>query len=383
MALLSPDEHLGMPADEIDTPALLVDLDDLEFNIHKLASHFEAAGKQLRPHTKSHKTPAIAHLQLQAGAIGVTCAKVGEAEVMADAGINDVLIANEVVGRRKVQRLMDLARRCDIMVAVDSLDNLADLDAAAGAAGVQPRVLAEVNIGHNRCGVAFDSDDVLELSRATHETEHLRFCGVMGYQGHVVDLEDAAEREPGAHECLSRLSSCIDRLRAANLPVDIVSTSATGDYYISTTYDAVTEVQAGSYALMDAAYGRLDLGFRNALTVLTTVSSLPTPEQVITDAGLKSVTPEHGLPLVKLPSREGVEVGWDPQGLRHLQCEALSEEHGRLRAVDGPCHLEMGDVIEFIPGHGCTTVNLHDTLYAVRRGRLEAVWPIAARGKVR
>ena len=172
-------------------------------------------------------------------------------------------------------------------------------------------------------------------------------------------------------------------MRADGLPVEIVSTSATGDYYVSTTFDAVTEVQAGSYALMDAAYGRLGLGFRNALTVLTTVTSRPTPEQVITDAGLKAVTPEHGFPLVKLPSRDGVEVGWDPQGLRHLECESLSEEHGRLRASGGPCQLECGDVIEFIPGHGCTTVNLYDDLYAVRGGRLEAVWPVAARGKVR
>jgi D-serine deaminase-like pyridoxal phosphate-dependent protein len=167
------------------------------------------------------------------------------------------------------------------------------------------------------------------------------------------------------------------------LVVDIVSTSATGDYYVSTTYDAVTEVQAGSYALMDASYGTLGLGFRNALTVLTTVTNRPNAEQVITDAGLKTLTPEHGFPLVKLPSREGIEVGWDPQSLRFLTCHALSEEHGRLRSEGGPCHLEPGDLIEFIPGHGCTTMNLHDRIYAVRDGRLEAIWPIAARGKVR
>ena len=372
-----------MRVDEIDTPALLVDLDHLEHNIQRLASHFAEAGKHLRPHTKSHKTPAIAHMQLQAGAIGVTCAKVGEAEVMADAGIDDILIANEVVGKRKVERLMVLARRCNIMAAVDAADNLADLDAAAGAAGVAPRILVEANIGHNRCGVAADSEAAVELCRQVHEARNLRFCGIMGYQGHVVDLEDREARESGAHECLQRLTACVDRVRAAGLPVDIVSTSATGDYYISTTYDAVTEVQAGSYALMDAAYGRLELGFRNALSVLTTVTSLPAPDQVITDAGLKSVTPEHGMPQIKLPSKEGLEVGWDPDGLRFLECHALSEEHGRLRTVDGDCHLQSGDLLEFIPGHGCTTVNLHDVLYAVRDGRLEAVWPIAARGKVR
>ena len=376
-------EHIGMAVEDIDTPVLLCDLDALEHNVQMLATHFATAGKQLRPHTKSHKTPAIASMQMTAGAIGVTCAKLGEAEVMADAGIDDILIANEVIGRRKIERLMELARRCDIMVAVDHPDNLEDLDRAAESAGVKPRILVEVNIGHNRCGVDADSEDVVDLCRDAAGKQHLRFAGIMGYQGHVVDLEDKNARETGANECLERLSACVGRVRTAGIDVDIVSTSATGDYYISTTYDTVTEVQAGSYALMDAAYGRLNLGFQHALSVLTTVTSRPTDEQVITDAGLKSVTPEHGMPVVKLPSKEGIDVGWDPQGLRHLECHSLSEEHGRLRTVDGLCHLEVGDLIEFIPGHGCTTMNLHDNIYAVRNGRLEAIWPIAARGKVR
>ena len=381
--MVTSDEHIGMAVEDIDTPVLLCDLDALEHNIQMLSTHFAAAGKQLRPHTKSHKTPAIANMQMAAGAIGVTCAKLGEAEVMADAGIQDILIANEVIGPRKIERLMELARRCDIMVSVDHPDNLEDLDKAAGAAGVTPRILVEVNIGHNRCGVDADSDDVVELCREAAAAKHLRFLGIMGYQGHVVDLEDKTARETGAHGCLQRLSACVERVRDAGIEVGIVSTSATGDYYISTTYDAVTEVQAGSYALMDAAYGRLNLGFQHALSVLTTVTSRPTPEQVITDAGLKSVTPEHGMPEVKLPSKDGIEVGWDPKGLRFLECYSLSEEHGRLHTVDGPCHLEVGEVIEFIPGHGCTTMNLHDNIYAVRDGRLEAIWPIAARGKVR
>lgn len=379
----SDQEPIGTAVRDIDTPVLLCDLDALEHNIQKLADHFAQAGKRLRPHTKSHKTPAIANMQMVAGAIGVTCAKLGEAEVMADAGIDDILIANEVIGRRKIERLMALARRCDIMVAVDHPDNLEDLEQAAAAAGVQPRVLVEVNIGHNRCGVDADSADVVELCREAANAKHLRFTGIMGYQGHVVDLEDKKARETGANECLQRLSSCVARVREAGIAVEIVSTSATGDYYISTTYDTVTEVQAGSYALMDAAYGRLDLGFEHALSVLTTVTSRPAEDQVITDAGLKSVTPEHGMPDVRLPSKEGIDVGWDPKGLRFLECHALSEEHGRLQTVDGPCHLEVGDLIEFIPGHGCTTMNLHDHIYAVRNGRLEAIWPIAARGKVR
>ena len=362
-------EYIGMPRAEIDTPVLLVDLDALEHNIQKLASHFAAAGKNLRPHTKSHKTPAIASKQLEAGAQGITCAKVGEAEAMADAGIQDILIANEVIGAKKIQRLMDLAARCDIMAAVDHPQNLAELDAAAAQAKVHPRVILEINIGHNRCGISPGADAV-DLGRQAAACKNLRFCGIMGYEGHIVDLVDKGERDGGAHQCLQRLVDTRADLEKAGIEVEIVSASGTGDYYISTTYDGVTEVQAGSYALMDAAYGKLDLGFQHALSVLTTVTSRPSPEQVITDAGLKSLTPEHGVPEIK--NRDD------------LYCEALSEEHGRLRTHAGPCtDLAVGDVLEFIPGHGCTTINLHDHLYAVRDDRLAEIWEIAGRGKVR
>ncbi len=363
-------DYIGMHRDEIDTPVLLVDLDALDYNIEKMAAHFRATGKHLRPHSKSHKTPAIAQRQLEAGALGITCAKLGEAEVMADAGIQDILIANEVVGTKKIERLMRLAARCDIMVAVDHPTNLDALSEAAAAHGVAPRVLVEVNIGHNRCG-ATPGQNAVALAQRTVDAAHLRFAGIMGYEGHVVDLEDDAEREGKARECLQRLVDARADIEAAGIDVGICSSSATGDYYVSTTFDGITEVQAGSYALMDAAYGRLGLGFQNALTVLTTVGSRPTPHQVITDAGLKSLTPEHGFPLVKDRS--------------DLECHALSEEHGRLRTLDGGActDIEVGDVLEFIPGHGCTTVNLHDYLYAMRDGQLVEVWPIAARGKVR
>ena len=356
-----------MPVVEIDTPALLVDLDALEHNIAAMAGHFAGTDKTLRPHTKSHKTPAIAHRQLAAGARGVTCAKLGEAEVMADAGIDDILIANEVVGPRKIERLMRLAARCDIMVAADDPTALQRLQEAAAAADVRPRLLLEVNIGHDRCGLP-PGPDPLALARQAEEASHLRFCGLMGYEGHVVDLEDREDRESGARQCIQRLVDARADLEAAGLEVRICSASGTGDYYISTGFSGVTEVQAGSYALMDAAYARLDLGFRNALTVLTTVVSRPSAGQVVTDAGLKSVTPEHGMPLVK--------------GRPDLECHALSEEHGRLRAEGDP-RLEAGDLLEFVPGHGCTTVNLHDPLYAARGGLLEEIWPVAARGKVR
>ena len=362
-------EYLGMPVAEIDTPVLLVGLEALEANIARLARHFREAGKELRPHTKSHKTPAIAHKQLAAGAIGITCAKLGEAEAMAATGIQDILMANEVIGAKKIARLMELARHCDIMVAVDNPQNLAQLEEAAGRAGVKPRILLEINIGHNRCGVAAGSAAAVELATAAARCRHLRYCGMMGYEGHVVDLEDRAAREDGARECLQRLVDTRAAVEREGIAVEICSASGTGDYYLSTTYAGITEVQAGSYALMDVAYGKLGLGFEYALTVLTTVISRPSGERVITDAGLKALTPEHGLPLVK--------------DHPELECHALSEEHGRLRTLQGTSPLPVGEVLEFIPGHGCTTVNLYDQLYAIRAGKLEAIWPVAGRGKLR
>lgn len=364
-----PQDYVGMPRAEIDTPALLVDMEALESNLEKMAACFRDAGKNLRPHTKSHKTPAIARLQLDAGAIGITCAKLGEAEAMADAGISDILIANQIVGRRKLPRLLALAERCNIMVAVDHPDNLQDLAAAAQSRHTTLRVLLEINIGHNRCGLR-RGPQVVELARQAAALKGIGFCGLMGYEGHIIDLDDSSRRDSGARDCLQQLVDTRADVEAAGLPVDICSSSGTGDYYISVTYPGITEVQAGSYALMDAAYARLGLGFRQALTVLTTVSSRPAPDQVITDAGLKSVTPEHGMPLVR--DRDD------------LECHALSEEHGRLRSTRGPVtDLQLGDLLEFIPGHGCTTVNLHDQFYAMRNGRVEAIWDIAARGRVR
>ena len=365
----NPTEHIGIKKSEIDTPVLLVDIDALEYNIEKMADHFRKANKNLRPHSKSHKTPEIAKMQLTAGAIGITCAKLGEAEVMAEAGIQDILIANEVVGARKISRLVALAKKCNIIVAVDNPNNLSIIDAAAGLEGVKLRVLIEVNIGHNRCGAA-PGEQATSLAKQADEAKNIRFDGIMGYEGHVVDLENVTEREEGARVCLQRLVDVRSDIESLGINVDICSSSATGDYYISTQFDGITEVQAGSYALMDAAYGRLELGFKQALSLLTMVCSRPTPEQVITDAGLKSLTPEHGFPIVK--------------NRPDLVCHALSEEHGRLLTKNGPCtDLSLGDLIEFIPGHGCTTINLHDNLYVLRDEKLIDIWRIAARGRVR
>ena len=216
----NPTEQIGIKKSEIDTPVLLVDIEALEYNIGKMADHFRKANKNLRPHSKSHKTPEIAKMQLTAGAIGITCAKLGEAEVMAEAGIQDILIANEVVGSRKISRLVELAKKCDIIVAVDDPKNLSIIDAAAGLEGVKPRVLIEVNIGHNRCGAA-PGEQATSLARQADEAKNIRFDGIMGYEGHVVDLENVTEREEGARVCLQRLVDVRSDIESLGINVDI------------------------------------------------------------------------------------------------------------------------------------------------------------------
>ncbi len=358
--------EVGLRVEDLDTPALLVDLEALERNIRRMADFFASVPANLRPHVKTHKTPAIAHKQIAAGAQGITCAKLGEAEVMAAAGIDDILIANQVVGPAKIARLMGLARQISVTVAVDNPQNVADLSAAATAAGATVGVLVEVNVGMNRCGVA-PGEAAVALAQQVARSPGLRFRGVMGYEGHCVAIPDRREREEKARAAMALLIATKEMIEAAGLPVEVVSGGGTGTFDITGRYPGVTEVQAGSYVTMDTSYRRLDLGFECALTVLTTVISRPQPGLAIVDAGMKAITPEFGMP--------------EPKGLPGARVVRLSEEHGKIELADGG--LSVGDKLELIPSHGCTTFNLHDRLYAVRAGRVEAVWPIAGRGQFR
>ncbi len=357
----------GIPKHELDTPALCIDLPTLQANIRRMAEMTQAMGVSLRPHIKTHKCPAIARMQLDAGAVGVTCAKVSEAEVMAAAGIRDILIANQIVARQKVARLMGLAAYTDVMVAVDDAANVADLGAAARAHGVTLRALVEVDIGMGRCGIAPGAPAV-ELARQVAGTEGLRFEGVMGYEGHAVMIPDADERRRVTQASLTLLTDTVAQVRAAGLPVNIVSSGGTPTFAITGAWPGVTELQPGAYATMDAQY-RHHVGmteFGCALTLVSTVVSVRDDRAVI-DAGLKSMTRDFGPPLVIDPP------GWEIVG--------LSEEHGRLARRDG-APLRPGDRVEIAPNHGCTTINLHDRFHVIRDGCVVAVWPVAARGKV-
>ena len=358
----------GTPKHELDTPALCIDLPALQANITRLAEAAKAMGVRVRPHTKTHKCPVIAHMQLAAGAIGITCAKVGEAEVMAQAGIRDILIANQIVGRQKIDRLMGLAGYTDVMVAVDSAGNVEELSAAAQARGVTLRVLVEVDIGMGRCGVE-PGAAALELALHAAEAKGLRVEGVMGYEGHAVTIPDLDERRRQTETSLKLLTDTAGMIRGAGIPVNIVSAGGTGTYAITGAWPGITELQTGSYATQDLKY-RAEVGmaeFGYALTLMSTVVSARGGDHAIVDAGLKALTTDLGRPAVIDPP------GWE--------LYRLSEEHGWLRRLDGP-PLKVGDRVEIVPSHGCTTINLHERYHVLHDGGLVAVWPIAARGKV-
>jgi len=357
---------IGMPKEQIPTPALILDLDVFEENLKRMADFFKGPVK-LRPHIKTHKCPIIAHLQVEAGAIGITCAKLSEAEVMAEHGIKDILIANEVVGYGKPERLAALAGRTAIKVAVDDKSNIDDLDKAACAFGSRLGVVIEVNVGNDRCGTR-SMEETLDMAKYILAKKGLMFKGLMGYEGHCVFIVDREERQSACLKANKILVDSAEMLRTHGFACEIVSAGGTGTYDMSGVYPGITEIEAGSYIFMDGRYSG-NVGndtFRPALWVLSTVISKPRPGLALIDAGMKSLTHEFGLPVPLLP-------GADLKG--------MSEEHGRLELLPEADHLKVGDLVAVMPSHGCTTVNLHDRYCVIKNNRLAAVWNIACRGK--
>lgn len=348
------------------TPCLCLDADLLEHNIAKMAAFLGDGPVRLRPHSKTHKCPTIAWLQLRAGAVGITCAKLSEAEVMAQAGIRDILIANQVVDKEKITRLVHLAANSDVMVAVDTVGNVQDLAQAAQVAGIRLRVLIEVEVGMGRCG-SEPGMPTLALAHEVLRLPGLRFEGLMGYEGHAVMIPDQTIRAETAKTAMAHLVGTRDMLVSQGIEVKIVSGGGTGTYDTTGAYPGLTEIQAGSYATMDSKYRSVGVDFACALTVLARVIALRGMDVAIIDAGLKTMTSEFGMPAVAQPQ------GW--------MLERLAEEHGFLRCQQGS-PLAVGDLVELIPSHGCTTINLHDRYVVTRRGVVDAIWPIAARGCV-
>jgi D-serine deaminase-like pyridoxal phosphate-dependent protein len=360
---------VGLPKDRLDTPALCVDLDVMEGNIARIATACREHGVAWRPHTKGQKVPAIAHKLLAAGAIGVTCQKLGEAEVMAAAGIRDILVANQIVGDQKIARLVNLLRHADVVVAVDDPDNVAALDAAARAKGVRLRVVIEVNIGGNRAGVE-PGVAVAALARRIAEHPGLRFAGVMGWESHTTSIPDQAEKEHAVAAAVKLLTQSADACRSAGLPVDIVSCGGTGTYRFTTAQPGVTEIEAGGGIFSDVRYRtKFLVDHPYALTVMTTVTSRPNPRRIICDAGKKAMSSDAAEPL--------------PLGVEHVKSVNLSAEHARIELTEPDTRLRVGDRVEFVVGYGDTTVHLHEELYGIRDGAVEIVWPILGRGRMR
>lgn len=364
--------QLGDPLEALDTPVMIVDLELMENNIASLMARLRGSRVLVRPHLKTVKSPELAHILLEAGASGGCVAKVSEAEVMAQGGIEDLLITTEIVGKPKLARLVALVQRHPrIKVVVDSQSGAQALQQAMGEAHLHIDVLIDLNVGQNRCGVT-PGEEALSLARFIGKLSNIHLVGVQGYEGHLQHIHDSQERARRCRQAMQLLIGTAAQLRAAGFHIKVVTTGGTGTAEICASCEGVTEVQPGSFVFMDTDY-RNALGpiYSNALTILSTVISRPTPTRSVVDAGLKSLSTDSGMP--------------EPRGLPGVRYRPGGDEHGILTWGDGAAPdslLEVGDRIELIPSHIDTTINLHDYYYACRNGKLEAIWPVAARGKV-
>ena len=358
---------VGRPIAELDTPALLVDLDAMERNIATVAGELRRTGVNWRPHAKAHKCPAIAHEQLAAGAIGVTVAKLGEAEVMAAVGVRDILIANQIVGPIKARRLAALAAHCDVIVAVDDAANVRELDEAAGAHGTRPRVVVEVDTGMERAGV-LPGEPAVRLAEVVAGARHLRFAGLMAWEGHTMSVADAAARRRAIAASVGLLTATVRACREAGLPVEIVSCGGSGTYLTTAGIEGVTEVQAGGATFGDAVYRELGAPVEPALLLLTQVTSRAAPDRIVVDAGRKAVDPTARAPV--------------PRGLAGVAGFQVSAEHGRITLLEPSETPRPGDRIVFEIGYGDQCVHLHERLYGVRGEVVETVWPVLGRGRL-
>jgi D-serine deaminase-like pyridoxal phosphate-dependent protein len=361
---------LGCDIDDLDTPALCIDLDVMQANIQHIVGLCRKHGIDWRPHSKAHKSPQIAAWEIREGALGVTCAKLGEAEVMAAAGIGDILIANQIVGPHKMARLVALRKIADPIATVDDIVQAEAMSQAMSAAGLTLRVLIEVDIGLARAGV-LPGEPVLHLAQRLARLPGLRLAGIMGYEGHLLTVEDAAEKEDRIRSAIAILARTKQAMIEAGLPCDIVSAGGTGSCAITVTCPGITELQAGGLIFMDAFYRNKcnvrEFGF--ALKLITTVVSRPAPDRAIVDAGRKSQYADSHPPLV---------VGHDD-----MELVRLSAEHGEFRLKPTAQGLKIGDRLELIPGYSDFTNVLHDEFYGIRGRRLEAIFPLVGRGKIR
>jgi D-serine deaminase-like pyridoxal phosphate-dependent protein len=361
---------VGTPVQQLDTPALVVDLTILEHNIETLHAFFRQREAKVRPHVESHRCPAIAHKQLAAGGtVGGICVNtIGQAEVFTEHGFSDVLIANEIVTPQKIGRLCACARHARVTVAVDHPQNIQDLSDAATAHGVALHLVVEIHTRANRCGVE-PGQPALDLAKLVQQVPRLEFAGLMTREG-PMPTEDPGKFAAESRQWIQKVLDTREIVERAGIPVHTVSVGGTYNYEIAGTMAGVTAVLAGTYALMDARYAQSRPSFKAAASVMTTVTSRPEPGSAIVDAGQKAVGIDTGLPVA--------------QDLPGATVLALSAEHGRLRLQDeADSKVALADKIRLTPWDIGTCVNLYDYIHAVRDGKLEVVWDVAARGRYR
>lgn len=354
---------IGEPLSALDTPQLLIDLDVVDANLKRLFDAARERGVDVRTHFKSLKCAGLAKYIHAAGGRGFLCAKLNEAEVLADAGLTDILIANQIVGPIKMRRLGALAKRSQLRVCVDHPDNVAELSRAMVEAGTTIGVLIEVDIGMARCGVA-PGEPALALAQRIVASPGLRFDGLQGYDGHLQLLSDMAEKKVKCLQGLQQLVATRRLLEKAGIPVKVVTGAGTGTWEFTAGYEGVTEIQPGSFVLMDCIYHGVRPEFGCALSILTTVISRQANWYIL-DAGSKAISRDFGSPVVKD----------HPQDI----LARLSEEHAKVESSDPK--VRVGDRREVIPSHCCATMNLHRACIAVRKGKVEALWPIEASGR--
>jgi D-serine deaminase-like pyridoxal phosphate-dependent protein len=352
--------------EQLDTPALLLDLDAVERNLDRMAAEFAGKRAQLRPHAKTHKTAILAQMQMERGAIGVCCAKLGEAEALCEGGIREMLITTELVGATKIERLMTLAARVNVTVVVDSAAVTEPLARAASRLGIRLRVLVDVNVGQDRAGTK-PGEPAVALGRFVASCPSLELAGLQGYEGHLQHVADARTRGAADASAVALLCETARGFSAAGLSTEIVTTGGTGTYRFAVQHDAVTDVQPGSYVVMDAQYGAIDgLDFEHALTLSSTVISVR-DDVAILDAGYKSLSNDGGLPRLVTGNAE---------------FEFAGDEFGKLTGAR-ELNLRVGDVVRVVPGHCDTTINLHDAYIVHRGATIIDRWPILARGASR
>jgi 3-hydroxy-D-aspartate aldolase len=365
----------GMDAADIQTPALVLDLDALERNIKKMGDYAKAHGMRHRAHGKMHKSVDVLKLQMElGGAIGVCCQKVSEAEVFVRGGIKEVLVSNQVRDPAKIDRLAHLPTYgANVIVCVDDVANVADLSAAAGKHGTQLGIFIEIDCGAGRCGVT-TTPAVLEIARAVRDADHLTFKGIQAYQGAMQHMDNFDDRKAKIDAAIAQVRDAVEALKAEGIETELVSGGGTGSYYFESNSGLYNELQCGSYAFMDADYGRIldkdgkriDAGeWENAFFILTTVMSHAKADKAICDAGLKAQSIDSGLPFI-----------YGRDDVQYIKC---SDEHGVIADPKGV--LKVNEKLRLVPGHCDPTANVHDWYVGVRGGKVECVWPVSARGR--